>query len=817
MKRFSSLLIAVSLSLNCSLAFSRTTTFYSNNTTTAQQDSPLTLAQVQALLKNRTPDSAVAIEIRRRGIDFTPSAPILEQLRKLGAGGKTLKALEETIASTKRPQSQQNKFVILVADFKSLDDKNYGVTESLIERLREATEEYPDTEIKALNAPITAQEGDAPALAIAKEHGANMVLWGWYAKNRESLMLNLHCQLPHSPPNLILLKEKQTLIVPASELESFSIQIRVADEMAYLSLFIVGVARLEAEDHEGAIARLTKAINLASVPTSMVNPADTYVYRALSYFAKEFNSGGFEFTNALADLDQALVLDPRRSEAYALRGLLLTLKDETQKALADFSKSIELDAENAFAYAMRGILYKDLGENERAKSDFQQALKLTEQPVDDAKNQFIRGYTYLLNDEYDRAIAVFDQLAKLNPDVLPQVYVLRAIANGVRKNNDAAILDLSKAINLNPDHALLYVLRAAVYEEKEDYDKAIGDYSRASKLEPRNANFLMARGSAYNSKGDSPNALADYDRAISIKPNDSQIYSARARVYEKLKEYERAEADLNKAVALSPEDEDVYQNRARFYQERGDYDRAILDHNEIIKRAPNVGSNFFHRGHLYFTKGALDLAIQDYDKSIQLSTETAVFYSFRADAYAAKGDDEKALADYAKAIDLDPKTSFYYFRRARFYETKGDYERAIADYDQAKKAKPDDELAQSYRHIAINKIISRGWESQQKGDLEAALKDYDRALELEDTNVVAYYARGNLYTKKGKLDRAIQDFNAAIRLEPKDDYYFARAVAYETKGLIDEAIRDYRKALELAKNDRLRQLVQDALKRLAPK
>jgi hypothetical protein len=85
-------------------------------------------------------------------------------------------------------------------------------------------------------------------------------------------MLNLHCQLLHESPNLILSKDKQTLIVPASELESFSIQVRVAEEMAYLSLFIVGVARFEADDYEGAIVRLTKAINLASVPTSMVNP-----------------------------------------------------------------------------------------------------------------------------------------------------------------------------------------------------------------------------------------------------------------------------------------------------------------------------------------------------------------------------------------------------------------------------------------------------------------------------------------------------------------------------------------------------------------
>jgi hypothetical protein len=102
MKRFSSLLISIFLFSNSSLAFSRIGVFYSNKANSVQQYPPLTLAKIKDLLKNRTPDSAVAIEIRRRGIDFIPSATILEQLRKLGAGGKTLKVLEEWSGSPRK-------------------------------------------------------------------------------------------------------------------------------------------------------------------------------------------------------------------------------------------------------------------------------------------------------------------------------------------------------------------------------------------------------------------------------------------------------------------------------------------------------------------------------------------------------------------------------------------------------------------------------------------------------------------------------------------------------------------------------------------
>ena len=75
MKRFSLLLTSVLVLLIFLGALPKTNTFaYRSGATTSyrrQQSTPLTLTQVEALIKNKTPDNAVAVEVQRRGVDFT--------------------------------------------------------------------------------------------------------------------------------------------------------------------------------------------------------------------------------------------------------------------------------------------------------------------------------------------------------------------------------------------------------------------------------------------------------------------------------------------------------------------------------------------------------------------------------------------------------------------------------------------------------------------------------------------------------------------------------------------------------------------------
>ncbi|QUV77755.1 hypothetical protein [Chloracidobacterium thermophilum] len=94
----------------------------------AQQDTrPLSLEQIKRLIQNEFPDTALAGEIRDRGIDFaaTFDRQTLESLRLLGAQEKTLRALEPYL-----PKASVRVITKLDRTTVFVDGKQYGITDS---------------------------------------------------------------------------------------------------------------------------------------------------------------------------------------------------------------------------------------------------------------------------------------------------------------------------------------------------------------------------------------------------------------------------------------------------------------------------------------------------------------------------------------------------------------------------------------------------------------------------------------------------------------------------------------------------------------
>ena len=93
---------------------------------------------------------------------------------------------------------------------------------------------------------------------------------------------------------------------------------------------------------------------------------------------------------------------------------------------------------------------------------------------------------------------------------------------------DKAIVDLSKAIQLNPDYATAYGNRGAAYVGKGEVNQAIKDYTKSIQLNPDDAGVYSNRGTAYNIKGDFDSALQDLNKAIELRPNGASVYNNRA-------------------------------------------------------------------------------------------------------------------------------------------------------------------------------------------------------------------------------------------------------------------------------------------------
>ena len=69
------------------------------------------------------------------------------------------------------------------------------------------------------------------------------------------------------------------------------------------------------------------------------------------------------------------------------------------------------------------------------------------------------------------------------------------------------------------------------YMENARYDRAIVDFTRAIDLNSDDANAYFNRGRVYREKGDDDRAITDFSKAIGLKPDDTETYNNRGVSY----------------------------------------------------------------------------------------------------------------------------------------------------------------------------------------------------------------------------------------------------------------------------------------------
>jgi lipoprotein NlpI len=118
-------------------------------------------------------------------------------------------------------------------------------------------------------------------------------------------------------------------------------------------------------DSDRAIADLDDALRLDPTLAAALN------FRCFVYN----NSGGFD--HAISDCSAAIELDPRFAAAYHNRGLGYLAKDDIGRAIADFTAAIRLDRKFAVAFFNRGRAYFHGGDFAKAQADFRRAGDLS--------------------------------------------------------------------------------------------------------------------------------------------------------------------------------------------------------------------------------------------------------------------------------------------------------------------------------------------------------------------------------------------------------------------------------------------------------
>ena len=259
-------------------------------------------------------------------------------------------------------------------------------------------------------------------------------------------------------------------------------------------------------------------------------------------------------------------------------------------------------------------------------------------------------------------------------------YNSRGIIWVLEGNDDRALADFKKAVELMPSHAKAHYNIGGVYSRRHQLGWALEAFERAANLGYEDAatayqqldaqiNMAVHTKQASLQKGQNPDdpakyidlaysyyqsgqydeALTEIEGALHLNNNYVRAYTVRALVYRAREQYEAALHELNRAIEVDEKYMEAYLNRANLYGVQQQHEEAIADLSTAIKLFPKDARPVYSLGNMLLHMGDLDRAQRYLEKATQLDTKLGDAYFDLGHIHGKKGDWERALAYYERA------------------------------------------------------------------------------------------------------------------------------------------------------------------------
>lgn len=276
---------------------------------------------------------------------------------------------------------------------------------------------------------------------------------------------------------------------------------------------------------------------------------------------------------------------------------------------------------------------------------------------------------------------------------------------------------------VNTPHPVLEAYRVALRAyDRKDYKTMLNFIQQAADADPNSADLQFYVGEAHRLLGDYEEALEAYEGAIEINENFAPAYIGRVQCNTVLNPTVDIVDDLNTAIELDPSYVDAYLMRAEYRLNNDDIEGALED-------LENVDSLF---------------------------PESPLLYALRAEAYLDLGENSAALQDAKTAYNLDITLLRVYFTLSRAYLVNDNPRQALRYIEIYTRYVEDDPQAWTLMGISAYRLKR----------YEDAIQAFDKAIELDDTQFVAYRYRGLAYLELEDAQSAVNDLIVAVRAEP---------------------------------------------------
>jgi tetratricopeptide (TPR) repeat protein len=513
---------------------------------------------------------------------------------------------------------------------------------------------------------------------------------------------------------------------------------------------------------------------------------------------KQYASAAIQFRNTLK-------IDPRFVEAYYELAKSELAQKHWMTGYASLEKAIELGPNRVDLRLERSRLYLDARKFAQAEEDAKFAVQ--NDPGNPEAYRLLGG-ALAGEGKKEGALAAFERVVALQPDVAEGYLDAAVIETGLRREQDAE-QHLKKAIELNPrlekarvdlvnfyrfekkfaeahqaleqgiaqnpESVALYISGAELSYGEGHKDAARVTLDELKTRQPKSIDASLAVADFYFRRQDRDAALREYRRCLSLDPKNLEL---KRRVEAPLLDLDDTatvaglDAVLMKA---QPTDLVVRLNHGRFLLAQGNVQDTVTFLQKLVADAGDSPQAHYFLGLALIRNGNLGQANMQFNEVLQLGWDSAQVLRSLIDVSLSLGN-TSAAAGYAQTlVEKSPQSAQAQLLMASVLTAQGKTGPALAALENAQQLDP--------TNASVHLALARTYFAAQKWS--EAEQEFNRTLQLDPHNSETLAQLADYYVDRQQSQKAFARVSAYANTNPND------ASGHLILGALNQTMKNY--------------------------